>query len=119
MTTTTTYGTWTNCVNTYSTSPEADIIDYITGGDADWRDRMESTGALDAIAAEYRRAIDVALPFEIALCGTEFIGPAYPDAEDQAAWRDYPRDESGCLDFRAAIEEIDLAAIIEKHDVDA
>lgn len=118
MTTTTSYGTWNNRVSPYSTSPEADIADSMGGGDYEWRELMENSGAVAAIAAEYRAAIEAALPADVSLCGEEFIGPAYPDADDEEAWRDYPRDEDGSLDFKAAIDGIDLMAIIEEHDVD-
>lgn len=113
--TTTSYGTWCNRVNTFSTSPESDIADYLGGGDREWCERMETSGAVDAIATDYRAAINAALPDDVSLCGEEFIGPAHPEDDE---FKGYPVDEHGSLDFKSAIEEIDLAAIVEKHDVD-
>lgn len=115
MTTTTGYGTWCNRISPFSTSPENDILDYINGGDPDWRERMETSGALDRISAEYRQAIEAALPPGISLCGEEFIGPAHPE---DGEFDGYTDDEDGTVDLRALIEEIDLAAIIDRNDVD-
>ncbi|MGY3341100.1 hypothetical protein ACVW0K_007293 [Streptomyces filamentosus] len=113
MTTTTSYGTWTNRVHQFSTGPDADVIDYINGGDSDWRELLESSGALKEIQQEYRRKIEGALPDSISLCGKEFIGPAGPvDGE----FDDYPTTESGSLDFAAMIEDIDLAEIIDRNE---
>lgn len=113
MTTTTGYGTWCNRVNQYSTSPDSDVVDYIDGGDADWRQMLDETGALDEIKDAYRRAIDDALPPSISLCGDEFIGPAYPDDDE---FDGYPTDDFGDLDFEALVEDIDLGAIVEYYE---
>lgn len=113
MTTTTSYGTWNNRVAPYSTSPDADVDDYITGGDPEWRDLLIASGALDRIKAEYRNAINAALPADIALCGDEFIGPAEPE---DGEFDDYPTDEDGNLDFVAMVEDIDLAEIIDRNE---
>lgn len=113
MTTTTVYGTWTNRINTYSAGPDADVLDYINGGDADWRDLLEKSGALEEIERAYRAAIESALPPKVSLCGEEFIGPAYPEDGD---FDGFPVGEDGALDIAACIEGIDLAAIIERHD---
>lgn len=112
---TTEYGTWTSCVESFSTSPEADIVDAVNGGDASWLLRMESSGALDAIAREYRAQINAALPPDVSLCGEQFIGPAYPA---DGAFEGYPMDEHGALDIKAIVEAIDLDAILERFDVD-
>jgi hypothetical protein len=115
MTTTTSYGTWCNRVAPYSTSPDADVVDFIGGGDPEWLQRMESTGAIAEIQTAYRAAINAALPNSVSLCGDEFIGPAYPDDNE---FDGYPTDEHGALDFKSIAEEIDLAAIVDRHDVD-
>ncbi|MCP9209591.1 hypothetical protein [Streptomyces cucumeris] len=113
MTTTTTYGTWCNRVNEYSVSPDVDVIDYINGGDSDWQELLEKSGALAQIQSEYRQAIQDALPPSISLCGDEFIGPAYPkDGE----FDDYPVDEEGGLNLKALIEGIDLEEILNRND---
>lgn len=113
MTTTTSYGTWCSRVNTYSTSPDADVLDYINGGDDDWRTLLEETGALARIQADYRAAIDAALPPDVSLCGDEFIGPWQPDEDE---FDGYPTDEDGALDFAAMVEDIDLAEIVDRNE---
>ncbi|MFE3381341.1 hypothetical protein [Streptomyces anulatus] len=112
-TTTTSYGTWCNRVNTYSTSPDADILDYINGGDSDWQKRLDDSGALELIQAAYREAINAALPDSISLCGDEFIGPAYPE---DGEFDEYPTDEHGSLDFKALFEDIDLEPIVDRYE---
>lgn len=115
MTTTTSYGTWCNRVNQYSTSPDTDILDYINNGDADWRERLETTGARRRMQEAYRAAIEKALPPDVSLCGDEFIGPAHPEPGE---FDGYPRNEFGALDFKAMVADIDVAAIVERHDPD-
>jgi len=110
MNITTSYGTWVNHGDSYNVSVEASIADAISGGDRDWRERMETSGALDRIASDYRDAIDNALPEGISIAGDEFIGLHHTDP-------DYT-DEIGDFDIAEAIKDIDLFAIIQKHDVD-
>ncbi|SES03108.1 hypothetical protein [Streptomyces qinglanensis] len=110
MTTTTDYGTWCNHGDRYNVSVEASILDAINGGDSDWQQRMETSGALDRIASDYRKAIDNVLPEGISIAGNEFIGLHHTDP-------DYT-EEIGDFDIAGAIEDIDLFAIIERHDVD-
>lgn len=112
-TTTTSYGTWCNRVNTYSTSPDADVDDFIDGGPDDWRTLLEDSGALRRIKSEYRDAINAALPDGIDLCGDEFIGPWEPE---EGEFDGYPQDEDGDLDFAAIVEDIDLAEIVERNE---
>ncbi|MGW8702308.1 hypothetical protein ACWGOK_36205 [Streptomyces eurythermus] len=112
--TTTSYGTWCNQVNTYSTSPDSDVAEYINGGDNDWQGLLDASGALEQIQQDYRAAIDAALPPSISLCGDEFIGPAEPDEDE---FDGYPQDAYGVLDFAAMVEDIDLAAILEANDI--
>ncbi|MEU9703043.1 hypothetical protein [Streptomyces sp. NPDC047981] len=111
--TTTSYGTWCNRVNASSTSPDVDILDFINGGDSDWQQLLESSGALDEIQLEYRRRIDAALPDSISLCGEEFIGPWQPE---DGEFDGYPADADGFLDFAAMVEDIDLGAIVERNE---
>lgn len=111
--TTTSYGTWCNRVNKYSTSPDADVLDYINGGDNAWQERLEASGALELIQDEYREAINAALPDSVSLCGDEFIGPAYPEDDE---FDGYPTDEYGVLDFEALFEDINLEPIVERNE---
>jgi hypothetical protein len=110
------YGTWCNRVNVYASSPDADVDGLVDTGDPEWRERLVKTGALDLMRAEYRQAIDDALPPDVALCGEEFIGPAMPE---RGEFDGYPRNGDGHLDFAAMVEDIDVAAIVHRHDPDA
>ncbi|MET8696852.1 hypothetical protein ABZV65_30430 [Streptomyces bauhiniae] len=114
--TNTSYGTWCNQVDTYSTSPDNDVLAVINGGSSDWRELLESSGALAQIKRDYRAAIDAVLPADISLCGDEFIGPWQPGAGE---FDGYPVNEHGALDFAAMVEDIDLEAIIARHDPEA
>lgn len=111
--TTTSYGTWCNRVSPYSTSPDADVLDYINGGDSDWQTLLDESGALEQIQREYRYAIDAALPPSVSLCGDEFIGPYEPD---EGEFDDYPQDDYGFLDFKAMVEDIDLEPIVDRNE---
>lgn len=115
MTPTTEYGTWNNYGDKGNETVEASIIDAINGGEADWCERVETTGALGRMAAAYRSAINDALPEGVVLFGNEFIGPYAPAA---GQFDGYPADEDGDLDIHAIVEGIDLASIIEQHDPD-
>lgn len=112
-TTTTSYGTWCSRVNQYSTSPDADVLDYINGGDNAWQELLDASGALERIQAEYRDAINAALPDSVSLCGDEFIGPYEPD---QGEFDGYPADSHGVLDFKELVEGIDLGSIVERNE---
>lgn len=112
MNPTTSYGSWYNVTGT-NVTPAGDIGDAITGGDREWRERMEESGALDEIESEWRKAIRAALPDGVDLAGSEFIGP-YEDRE----FPGYPTDEYGSLDLAAIVESVDLMEIVQKHDVD-
>ncbi|MFJ4473282.1 hypothetical protein ACIP2X_38110 [Streptomyces sp. NPDC089424] len=111
--TTTSYGTWCNRVNQYSTSPDSDVVDYINGGDSDWRELLEASGLLKEIRREYRAAINAALPDSVSLSGDEFIGPAH--VED-GEFDGYLTDDNGNLDLKAICEGIDLEPIVERND---
>jgi hypothetical protein len=113
--TNTCYGTWCNRVAPFSTSPDDDVIGLVSGGEPEWLDRLESTGALAEMKHAYRVAIEATLPPDVSLCGDQFIGPAYADASD---FTGYPVDEHGSLDFKAMVEDIDLDAIVERYDPD-
>lgn len=109
MTTTTSYGTWTNRVQTYENAPEDGLNAYLGDNDPDEYD-------MAGIHAAYRQAIEDALPADVSLCGNEFIGPAYPEPGE---FDDYPSDESGGLDIGAIIEELDFdtEAAFERYEL--
>lgn len=102
-TTTTTYGTWTS-VDHYSVTVEQTIVETL--GD------YGSEYDIDAIAAEYRDAINDALPDGVTLSGNEFYGPYYAD---DVTWdrADYPTVE-GSPDLMVLVDSIDLWAIIAR-----
>lgn len=103
--TTTSFGSYYNAFN--SQSPAEDIANYISGGDYDWREAMEDSGALKLIEADYRAEIEALLPEGLDLCGTEFIGDI--ELRDMIDWDG----------IREMFETIDLAAIVSRHDIDA
>jgi hypothetical protein len=92
MTTTTSYGTWVTEGDTNALDV-AQTIRAALGGYAGDYD-------LAAIEAEYRAAIDAALPEGMTLAGDEFLGPV-PVIE---------------VDIAACVDGVDLWAIIERHD---
>jgi len=111
---TTIYGSWTTLVNPHSPGPDADVLDYISGGDSDWRQLMDASGALAAMQDDYRAEINKALPPSVSLSGVEFIGP---NKLENGEWDGYPVDENGDLDIRAICESVDLESILERHDI--
>lgn len=115
MTTTTEYGTWNNRVERTAHTVEDTVASYISGGDSEWVERCEETGALEDMVADYRAAINAALPDGVSLNGNDFYGPYYDDDQN---FDGYPTDEDGRLDIAEIVSEIDLGAIVEKHDPD-
>jgi hypothetical protein len=61
------------------------------------------------------RALRLQAPRGVALCGSEFIGPAYdPDFDG------YPTDEeTGRLDIKAIVDSVDFWEIAAAHDKSA
>ena len=95
MTVTTSYGNWT-IVEEFSVSVEDTIGAALGAFAGDYN--------TDAIAADYRAAINAALPDGVSLCGDEFYGPAYAD--------ELP-------DIKDIVEGIDFWAIAARHDTTA
>ncbi|MET8985805.1 hypothetical protein ABZW49_10190 [Nonomuraea wenchangensis] len=106
MTTTTSYGTWTTRVERLSANFETYVLEAFDSEGPDGFD-------IDAIEADYRNAINDALPDSVSLCGSEFYGPY--ESEDWAA-AGYPTDEDGRLDIKAIVETIDFWEIVARHD---
>lgn len=118
--TTTSYGTWNNHINDLSDGLAADVVealgDYATDYD------------VDAIAADWRAAINAALPDKVTLADDEFIGPAYDQDKD---WTGYPVQDApasledqldGDLDIKAIVDGVDFWEIAARHelwDIDA
>jgi len=101
---TTSYGTWNNRVDPRALTVEQTIYETL-GGYADEYD-------IDAIAADYRAAINEALPEGVALAGDEFIGPYY---DKDATWGP-ELEKDGRLDIKAIVGSVDLWAIVAKHE---
>lgn len=109
MATTTSYGTWVTRVDRYSVNLETSVTEGFGSWGADGFD-------FKAICADYRQAINEALPDSVTLAGDEFYGPYTPaDGEFDG----YPIEEDGRLDIKAIVDSIDLAAIVERHDLSA
>lgn len=104
---TTSYGTWNNKVDRYRLTVEQSVVEAFGAEGTDGFD-------LPAIVADYRAAINEALPQGVTLVGDEFIGPYRPEPD---AFAGYPVDDDGGLDIKAIVDDIDLWAIIEKHDI--
>lgn len=105
MTVTTSYGTWNNRIDAYALTVEQTVYEAL--GDA--ADEFDH----EAIADDYRAAINAALPSGVALTGDEFIGPW--EAGDE--FDGYPTDEFGGLDIAAIVQSIDLWKIAERYDL--
>lgn len=103
--TTTSYGTWNNRVDGDALTVEQTIAETL--GDADEYD-------IDAIAADYRTAINKALPEGVTLAGNDFYGPYYTE---DATWGPELEDEDGRLDIKAIVGNIDLWAIAAEHEI--
>jgi hypothetical protein len=107
MATTTSYGTWENRVDRYRTTVKQSVVEAFGAEGTEGFD-------LDAIVTEYREAINRALPRGVALVGDEFIGPRHPEP---GAFDGYPVDDSGSLDIKAIVDDIDLWEIVKRHAV--
>lgn len=105
MTTTTTYGNWNNRVE----SGDLTVEQSITVALGDFAHEYDA----DAIAADYRAAINDALPEGISLNGDEFYGPYYRDEVNLGG---YPTDEDDRLDIKAIVDGIDFWEIAAKHE---
>lgn len=116
MTTTTEYGTWNNYGDRDNVTVEATIADVVNGADSDWREAMEAAGMFKRIAADYREAINDALPDGVSLARNDFYGPYY---EADMDFDGYLLNEDGELDIPAIIADIDLQEIIERYDIPA
>lgn len=100
------YGTWVNHSNVLTV--EASVAKWLTGADADWRDQLESSGAFARIVADYREAINAALPEGVTLSGDDFYGPYF--LADRT-W-------DGRLEIQRIIDGIDVWEIVKRHDPD-
>jgi hypothetical protein len=100
MTTTTSYGTWANRVDESSVSVENSVA-------AMFAETGTSGYDLDAIVADYRNAINAALPAGVTLNGDMFYGPDYDPYTSPGS--------PGDLDIKEIVDSVDLTAIIDDH----
>ena len=70
-------GSWVRATTSSAFTLEGEVEDALRGWDEDVTDEQVS-----AVVAAYRRAINDALPDEVALCGNDFFGPAEMDSPD-------------------------------------
>lgn len=105
MTTTMGYGSWNSRVRSSSPTLRGEVEAALWN----WPGID-----VDAVEAEYRAAINAALPDSVSLCGDEFYGNAF--AKDCVDQEGYPHDEYGSLDIAAIVNSIDFWAIVERLD---
>lgn len=114
MVTTTDYGSWNTSGDKGRDTVESTVEGFISGGDSEWRERLEATGTFKRMVSAYRDAINEALPDGVTLSGNDFYGPY--DKRNEP-FDGYPAHEDGGLDIKAIVDEIDLGKIVEKHDL--
>lgn len=106
--TTTSYGTWLNHGDDTNDTVGGTILDAVNGGDREWIERMEASGALERIEDDYRAAINAALPERVSLLrSNEFQGPKF---EADYTWKDD-------FEIKDVVKGVDLQEIIDRHDV--
>lgn len=105
MVTTTIYGTWNNRVQPSDQNLESSVANALGDYASDYD--------MDAVAADWREAINEALPENVTLAGEEFIGPYY---DEDRTWVPDQEDEDGRLDLKAIVDGIDFWAIAARHD---
>ena len=95
-------GEWYPLVTKSTDSPEDALADYLTGGDAEWREAVHSSGAFGQMLDAYRDEIASILPEGVVLSGKEVLADvdAAPVTDD--VWQ--------------AIRDIDLGAIVARFD---
>lgn len=103
--TTTSYGTWNNRVDPHALTVEQTVCEALVG----YADEYD----IDAIAADYRAAINEALPEGVALAGDEFVGPYY---DRDATWGP-ELEKDGRLDIESIVDGVDFWAIVAKHEI--
>lgn len=108
MTTTTSYGTWTNRCEPYAAGFAQSVRESL----GDYADDYDLDGP-EGLTRAYRDAINEALPPGVSLCGDEFIGP-WKAADD--AFDGYPLTDLGGLDIKAIVEDVDFWAIAARHE---
>jgi len=94
---------WNN-IATSTLRVEDCVSDYLSGGGVEFGERCSATGSYARMVDGYRDAINEAFPEGISLNGDVVYGPADTDIALET--------------LREIVEEIDLGAIVERHDPD-
>lgn len=105
MSTTTSYGTWNNRVEHFALTVEQTVVEAL----GDYAHEYD----VEAIARDYRDAINKALPQGVTLAGDEFIGPHHPNPRE---FEGYPVDDRGVLDIKAIVDTVDFWEIANRHE---
>lgn len=102
----TSYGTWLTEVDRESTTVERTVLEaFGSEGPPDGVD-------VDQLAADYREAINEALPEGVTLSGNEFYGPAEPAAGQPDG---YLLNRRGELNVEAIVNDVDFWKIVGDH----
>lgn len=104
MTETTEYATWGG-VDPQGHRTVEDALAVILGEHGDDYD-------VQAVAHDWREAINAALPAGVTLAGNVFYGP-YP--ADSQTWAPELTDEDGHLNLRAVVDAVDFWEIADQH----
>lgn len=114
MTGTVKYGTWSALTRgtrdnpTQAETVEATLAVFLGENFNDYDTR--------AIIADYREAVNAALPNQVSLNGNEFYGPS---ANKANGFDDYSRTERGELDIAAIVDSVSLEEIAWEHNLTA
>lgn len=103
------YGSWNSYGDPPRRSVEATVLYFISTRESGWCRRVEQTGAFVQMVADYREAINKALPEHVSLVGDDFRGPRYP--------ADYTWTDAN-FSITAIVRAVDLDKIIEANDPD-
>lgn len=96
------YGSWLSYGDTQRRSVESTVEAYLLQHCHEPLDDLKENGTFTKIVADYRDAINKALPNRVDLVDDEFFGPANPV---DFTW------ERGELDLRGIVKQVDLAEI--------
>ena len=102
---TTSYGTWCSRVDAYALTVEQSVVESL----GDFADEYD----VEALADDYRQAINEALPPGVSLVGDEFIGPAYPEP---GQFDGYPHDQYS-VDIKSIVDSVDFWSIAARHEI--
>jgi len=103
------YGRWMSYGDPGHVSVEGTVLAFIATRDSDWCRRVEATGAFTQMVADYRQAINEALPLNVSLVEDTFFGPVHLN---DYSW------VTGEFSIAETVATVDLAKIVEANDPD-